>query len=221
MIVPRGMFGQLSNPTTAAPESVRPQMVPFGGLQQAALEKVWQEGNISEAIRLEKEGKFADGELQGACKLMESTKNIAMLIHREESSPEGKTLPTREGVLALMKIVCPVLKLTYPFVTRCIKCAVLENMIKRWYDPKYEGKVYPGDASAQKCNEPGWPTKNFAISAALLSNANLFASNMCANTTLAGDKQQQQQQQQQEQVQEQEEKPKKGGDAEKTAGAGE
>jgi hypothetical protein len=121
MIVPRGMFGQLSNPTTAAPESVRPQMVPFGGLQQAALEKVWQEGNISEAIRLEKEGKFADGELQGACKLMESTKNIAMLIHREESSPEGKTLPTREGVLALMKIVCPVLKLTYPFVTRCIK----------------------------------------------------------------------------------------------------
>ena len=99
------------------------------------------------------------------------------------------------------------------------QCAVLENMIKRWYDPKYEGKVYPGDASSQKCNEPGWPTKNFAISAALVSNANLFASNMCANTTLAGDKQQQQQQQQ-VQEQEQEEKPK-GGDAEKTAGVGE
>jgi len=192
------MFQQLSNPTTAAPESVRPQMVAFGGLAQAALEKMWQEGNITEAIRLEKEGKFADGELQGACTLMESTKNIAMLIHREESSPEGKTLPTREGVLSLMKIVCPVLKLTYPFVTRCIKCAVLENMLKRWYDPKYEGKVYPGDASSQKCNEPGWPMKNFAISTALTSTTNLFASNLCQNVTLAGAEKQSQQQQQEE-----------------------
>jgi len=179
---------------------------------QAALEKVWQEGNVTEAIRLEKEGKFKDQELVGACTMMAQTRNLAVMIHREESTAEGRALPTKEGVLGLMKIVCPVLKMTYPFVTRCIKCAVLENMLKRYYDPKYEGRVYPGDNSPYKCNEGGWPMKNFAIDMALLGTRNLFATNACENVTMpalqvpkkqATEIQEQGEQQQQQQDQEQ------------------
>merc|ERR1719409_1431820 len=130
--------------------------------------------------------------------MMRSAKNLATMIHREEIQATGKNLPTREGVLALMKVVCPTLKLTYPFVTRCIKCSVLENMLKRWYDPKYEGKVYPGDDSKERCNEGGWPVKNFAMSVALQNEDSLFGTKLCENVTATDGQQEEQVQQQQQ-----------------------
>merc|ERR1711871_1459123 len=79
----------------------------------------------------------------------------------------------RKALVDIVNMVCPVLKFQFSYLFRCTKCSVMASRISKFYDPGFDTKVFPGRAHPEKGDKENWPTKNFALEAAL-TDVNLF-----------------------------------------------
>ena len=117
---------------------------------------------------------------EGACAEMENALTLARGAREEEAAMKVQDTD-RKALVDVVKMVCPVLKYKYSFVMRCKKCSDMVTRLEKFYDPKFDTKVFPGLEHPEACDQSKWSTKNFALQAALTSPNLFFGIDFCGS----------------------------------------
>merc|ERR1719240_1544028 len=100
---------------------------------------------------------------------MENALALARAAREEEAAMKEPVPPEKKALVDIVKLVCPALKYKYSFVMRCKTCTEMVARLEKFYDPQFDTKVFPGLEHPEACDQSKWPTKNFALQAALSS----------------------------------------------------
>lgn len=125
-----------------------------------------------------KEEELQATQKEGACAMMENALTLARGAREEEAAMKVPA-SDQKALVDIVKMICPVLKYKYSFVMRCKKCADMVARLEKFYDPKFDTKVFPGLEHPEACDQSKWSTKNFALQAALTSPNLFFGIDFC------------------------------------------
>lgn len=174
-MIPRGGFALRAKKPEEPKEDEIPQYQPptvtHGKLQELKeQERREEEAEIRGTDVMDGE-QLKASQVGPACQLMEQTLAMGRHVRAEEAA--AKDGATRQGLVQLIKLMCPVLKYEYSFLMRCKSCEKMAARIAKLYDPKFDHKMFPGLQHPDRCDKDKWAIRNFAIEAAM-TDPNLF-----------------------------------------------